>query len=181
MKTTIYLEGGGDTRDLKSRCREGFHKLLLRCGFAGRMPHLVACGGRDAAFDDFKTGLAHAKDGDFVGLWIDSEDPMADIKATWSHLKTRDNWDKPDGATDEQVLLMTACMGDFDCRRQRNLGRTLRSRTARIGAAAAPRSGGAIATCNSGRFSSRYAQVPQRLCQRKTLLRDTGKTQLRKR
>jgi hypothetical protein len=110
VSSTIYLEGGGDARDLQIRCREGFRKLLERCGYAGRLPKLVACGGRGATFDAFKTALASARKGDFVALWIDSEDPVADIEAPWEHLRKRDGWEKPKGATDEQVLLMTTCM-----------------------------------------------------------------------
>jgi hypothetical protein len=74
------------------------------------MPKLVACGGRNAAFDDFKVALASARKDDRVFLWIDSEDPVADIEATWQHLKARDGWTRPRGATDEQVLFMTTCM-----------------------------------------------------------------------
>ncbi|HTU18222.1 MAG TPA: DUF4276 family protein [Gemmataceae bacterium] len=112
MSSAIYLEGGGDSRDLQSRCQMGFRKLLERCGYMGRMPKLVACGGRSAAFDDFKIASASAQKGDFVALWIDSEDPVADLEATWAHLKARtdDNWDRPNGATNEQVLFMTTCM-----------------------------------------------------------------------
>jgi hypothetical protein len=110
VSSTIYLEGGGDSEYLKRRCREGFHKLLERCGYAGRLPKLVARGGRAAAFDAFKTALASARKGDFVALWIDSEDPLGDIEATWNHLKARDHWEKPEGATEEQVLLMTTRM-----------------------------------------------------------------------
>lgn len=112
MSSSIYLEGGGDSRDLHIRCREGFRKLLERCGYKGRMPRLVACGGRNAAFDAFKTALASAPKNSFLALWIDSEDKLADIEATWRHLKGRkdDNWDKPPGAVDEQVLFMTTCM-----------------------------------------------------------------------
>jgi hypothetical protein len=104
------LEGGGDSEYLKRRCREGFHKLLKRCGYAGRLPRLVARGGRSAAFNAFKIALAGAKKGDHVFLWIDSEDPMTDIEATWQHLQARDGWKRPRGAKDEQVLLMTTCM-----------------------------------------------------------------------
>jgi hypothetical protein len=44
-------------------------------------------------------------------MWlIDSEDPMADVEAAWAHLKARDDWDRPLGASDEQALLMTTCM-----------------------------------------------------------------------
>jgi hypothetical protein len=110
VSSKIFLEGGGDARDLQIRCREGFHKLLERCGYAGRLPRLVPSGGRGAAFDAFKTALASARQGDFVALWIDSEDPMANIEATWEHLQARDHWARPNGATNEPVLLMTTCM-----------------------------------------------------------------------
>ncbi len=74
------------------------------------MPRLTACGGRDSVFDDFKTAHAGASAGHFVAMLVDSEDPVADLERAWAHLKTRDNWDKPSGATDEQVLFMTTCM-----------------------------------------------------------------------
>ena len=45
-----------------------------------------------------------------MAMLIDSEDPIAEIEKTWAHLKQRDGWDKPDGADDEQVLLMVTCM-----------------------------------------------------------------------
>jgi Domain of unknown function (DUF4276) len=108
--TAIYLEGGGDSSQLRIRCREGFRKLLAKCGFAGRMPKLVACGGRGAAFDKFETAHNTAIAGQYVALLIDSEDPVADIEAAWAHLKARDGWDQPLGASDEQALLMTTCM-----------------------------------------------------------------------
>lgn len=43
-------------------------------------------------------------------MLVDSEDPLTDVEKTWEHLKNRDNWDKPEGAVDEQALLMTTCM-----------------------------------------------------------------------
>ena len=56
MNGRIYIEGGGDdSKELKIRCREGFRRLLEKCGFKGRMPKLIACGGRDATFSDFST------------------------------------------------------------------------------------------------------------------------------
>jgi hypothetical protein len=74
------------------------------------MPQLVACGGRGTAFRDFSNAHAHAHTSDYVALLVDSEEPMAEIVQTWSHLKGRDNWDPPHGADDEQVLMMTTCM-----------------------------------------------------------------------
>lgn len=110
MSAVIYLEGGGDAKDQRARCREGFSKLLDRCGFAGRMPRLVACGSRSAAYDNLKTAHKYARPGDYVAMLIDSEEPVADIEATWGHLKSRDRWTRPRGAEDDQVLLMTTCM-----------------------------------------------------------------------
>lgn len=111
MSAHLYIEGA-DSKEDQIRSREGFRKLLEKLGYAGqkRMPRLTACGGRDSVFNDFKTALAGASAGHFVAMLIDSEDPLADVEKTWAHLKTRDNWDKPTGATDEQVLLMTTCM-----------------------------------------------------------------------
>jgi hypothetical protein len=111
VSSTIYLEGGGNAKDLHVRCRKGFRKLLKQCdGFAGRMPKLVACGSRNSAFDDFATAHARSRPGDFVAMWIDSEDPMERHERTWEHLRTRDGWTKPRGAVDDQVLMMTTCM-----------------------------------------------------------------------
>lgn len=109
MRAHLYIEGAESKED-QIRCREGFRKLLERAGFAGRMPRLSACGGRNAVFDDFRTAHGKSKAGDYVAMLIDSEERMADVEQAWAHLKSRDNWDKPDRAEDEQVLLMTTCM-----------------------------------------------------------------------
>ncbi|MDZ7618662.1 MAG: DUF4276 family protein [Patescibacteria group bacterium] len=110
MSTRIYLEGGGDSKELHARCREGFRRLLERCGFRGRMPRLVACGSRGATFQDFATAHAVIGRNHYVAMLIDSEDPVADIERPWAHLKNRDGWDQPPDADDDQVLLMTTCM-----------------------------------------------------------------------
>ncbi len=106
---TVCLEGGGNSKNLKIDCRKGFRKLFEKCGFQGH-PSLVACGGRDQAFDRFKTELEKASDGDTIMLLVDSEDPVTDINRTWNHLRQRDGWQKPSGTVDEDVLLMTTCM-----------------------------------------------------------------------
>ena len=62
VSVRIYIEGGGDSKDLQSRCREGFRKLIEKTGFEGRMPSTVACGGRNNAYDMFKSNYsAHRK------------------------------------------------------------------------------------------------------------------------
>ena len=113
MSAVIYLEGGAtgpDSKELSARCREGFHKLLEKCGYKGRYPRLIASGSRGETFSDFKTALESKKTADYVAMWIDSEDPMKNIEAAWAHLKVRDNWSRPKEATEDQVLLMTTCM-----------------------------------------------------------------------
>ena len=115
MTAHLYIEGGGNSKQEKIRCREAFATLLKRQGFSGRMPRLTACGGRAAAFDDFQTAHSTAKSGHFVGLLIDSEDPLAmpedpQQQRAWEHLRRRDGWAMPNAATDQQVLFMTTCM-----------------------------------------------------------------------
>lgn len=109
MSAKLYLEGGGDSKELQSRCRAGFRLLLERSGFEGRMPRLVACGGRGATFDDFCTAHRGAA-GSFVAMLVDSEDPVADGEKPWIHFRARDGWEKPQGAVDEQALMMITCM-----------------------------------------------------------------------
>ena len=108
-KTTIYIEGGGDSSQLRIRCRKGFRILLENCGFTGNMPKLIACGGRNSVFDDFEIAHANKSDSDYVAMLIDSEDPLKDLDA-WEHLKIRDRWNKPSDSEDDQVLFMTTCM-----------------------------------------------------------------------
>lgn len=104
----IYVEGGGESKELKTRCREGFSKLIKKLGFAGRMPRIVACGGRDEAFNMFCNSITSSRNDDFPMLLVDSEDPIA--SDPWHHLKVRDDWDCPVGAEDDQAQMMVTCM-----------------------------------------------------------------------
>ena len=110
MSARIYLEGGGSRTEGRARCREGFRKLLERCGLGGRMPRLVASGSRNTAFDSFNTAHANASGTDYAALLIDSEDRVSDIEETWEHLSRNDGWRRPRGARNDQVLLMSTCM-----------------------------------------------------------------------
>ena len=105
----IFVEGGGDSKELLARCRAGFKQLLENSGFAGRAPRIIPCGSRNNAYDSFQT--AHRQGAwAYVALLVDSEDPVSDSEKPWEHLKRRDDWDRPAGATDDQVFLMTTCM-----------------------------------------------------------------------
>jgi len=110
VSARIYIEGGGDSKELHSRCREGFRKLFEKCGFQLRMPKLFASGGRSAAFEDFRTAHGQSKPADYVALLIDSETRLKSVEATWDHLAAFDKWTRPPEACDDQVLFMTTCM-----------------------------------------------------------------------
>jgi hypothetical protein len=110
VNKTIYIEGGGDSKELHTRCRKGFRTLLENSGFKGNMPKLVSCGGRESAFQDFQIAHKNKSTSDYVAMLIDSEDPLKDLDTTWNYLKLREGWDKPHGSENEQVLFMTTCM-----------------------------------------------------------------------
>jgi hypothetical protein len=115
VSAKVFIEGAAtgqpDSKFLQVQCREGFRKLLFARPGLNR-PQLNSCGGRGNTFKLFVAAHANAKAGDYVAMLVDSEDPVAEIEQPWVHLKQRpgDGWDKPAGATDEQVLLMTTCM-----------------------------------------------------------------------
>lgn len=106
MSVKLYVEGGGDSKALRTACRRGFRTFLEKAGLAGRMPSIAACGKRDDAYKDFRT--AHTN-GQGAMLLVDAEGPVAE-SGPWQHLKARDNWDRPSGAKDEACHLMVQAM-----------------------------------------------------------------------
>ena len=116
MRIHIYIEGGGDSKEQHARLREAFSKLFERAGFGGRMPRLIAGGGRQQTFDRFCTAIRGANSGDHPVLLVDSEDPVethdfapgSDVP--WRHLAEREGWVRPDGMASNQVHLMVTCM-----------------------------------------------------------------------
>jgi len=127
VKVKIYVEGGGDTADQRSRCRKGFEKLLEKAGFSGRMPKIIPCGGRQQVYNDFKTAITNNDPDYYVILLVDSEDPLqgeysVETMEAWKHLKSRDNWDQPAGVSDDQAQLMTTCMETWIMADQKTLG-----------------------------------------------------------
>lgn len=111
----IYIEGGGDSEKLHSECQKAFSAFFAKAGLAQRrmMPRVVACGGRGMAYDRFCTAIEQGED---ALLLVDSEAPISTNFSTgkpvgpWAHLRTRDNWLPPQGATDAHVHLMVQCM-----------------------------------------------------------------------
>jgi hypothetical protein len=116
VKVKIYVEGGGDSKEQHARCREGFSKLIEKAGFRGRMPRIIAGGGRESTYDRFKTATAASAQAAYPMLLVDSEDPVPeeetvpDSAVAWGHLKSRDNWDRPTSVKNDQAQLMVTCM-----------------------------------------------------------------------
>ena len=108
VSVKLHAEGGGDRRELKTACRKGFRRFIEQAGLRGNMPSIVACGSRNKAYDMFKTAHAHG-DGTAM-LLVDSEGPVEVAQGPWQHLATRDGWQRPDAATDEQCHLMVQVM-----------------------------------------------------------------------
>lgn len=110
MSIKVYVEGGGDRKDLKTRCRQGFSTFLRKAGLEGRMPRIVASGARQNAYDSFCTAIHMAREDVFVALLVDSEGPVHQRDAPWIHLQQRDGWNQPAGADNDNAHLMVQCM-----------------------------------------------------------------------
>ncbi len=103
MSLRIYVDGGGDQRVTSSQCREGFAEFFRKVVVPGKQPKIIACGSREAAFDDFKIALKKYTD-DFVMLVVDAEGAVQG--SPWAHL----GWAKPANATDDHAHLMVQIM-----------------------------------------------------------------------
>ena len=110
MSQTIYVEGGGNGRELKTKCRKGFSSFFGKTTLAGQMPKIVACGSRQNTFKKFQIALARAANNDSIVMLVDSEDRVDTGFNVWLHLKNRDDWFQPNGATDDHAHLMVQCM-----------------------------------------------------------------------
>jgi len=106
----VYVEGGGNAKDTKTRMREGFggfFRVIIDRVRERRIKwQVIACGPRDEAYRDFKIAL-EANPGAFNMLLVDSEGPVS--AQPWDHLRERDGWAKPD-ADDSQCHLMVQTM-----------------------------------------------------------------------
>ncbi|MCC7292600.1 MAG: DUF4276 family protein [Phycisphaerales bacterium] len=110
MSLTIFLEGGGQSKDLRTRCREGFRNFLGRLNLP-HSPKLVACGSRADAFSRLSTALMANPGGAYL-LLVDSEDRVNSENSVWQHVSNRpgDNWDRPANASEKHLHFMAVCM-----------------------------------------------------------------------
>jgi len=105
----IYIEGGGEGKDLDKRFRQSWTEFFKKAGLP-RMPRPVRGKGRTNTHDLFATAI-RAKEKDVLPLLLlDSEDPVKEGHTVWQHLKVRDDMDRPAGALDNQAYLMIQVM-----------------------------------------------------------------------
>ncbi len=111
MTWTVFVEGGGTSKDLRTRCREAFHDFLAPLDLAQRRPKIVACGTRADAFKRFRTALESPGSGPCL-LLVDSEEPVEAAKSAWEHVAQRsgDGWIRPEAAEDHHLHFMAVCM-----------------------------------------------------------------------
>ncbi len=112
----LYVEGGGDAAILKTECRKGFSEFIKKFGIS-KMPRVVACGGRQNAYESYRTAIDN---GEEAFLLVDAEDPIDSAHQEgdpinwkpWAHLNSRngDKWEKPSDANDTDCHLMAQVM-----------------------------------------------------------------------
>jgi len=107
----LYVEGGGESKVLRTACRKGFSEFLRKAGFAGHLPRISACGSRRNAYDSFCTAL---ENGERALLLVDSEGAVSSDPPhqPWQHLgrRTGDQWRRPPTARDDDCHLMVQVM-----------------------------------------------------------------------
>ena len=108
VETILFVEGGGDSKTLRTACRRGFKEFLAKAGLHGRQPRIDAAGARHAAFENFRTALQQGKS---AMLLVDSEEQF-NAGSVWEHLAQRpgDGWKRPDNAAEDSCHLMVQCM-----------------------------------------------------------------------
>ena len=112
----LFVEGGGDATELKSRCRNGFREFISKAGILKR-PRIIACGSRRNAYEDYAKAVGLGED---ALLLVDSEGPVdaacqegaSKHWKPWKHLKERvgDLWEKPLRSDDRDCHLMVQMM-----------------------------------------------------------------------
>ena len=122
MSIRVYVEGGGDSNQLRRQCRGGFREFFSEAGLEGRMPRVVACGSRQRAYDQFCASINDAEADSFIVLLVDSEAAVVSGDSPWEHLKKRDKWTQPSVAEDDSAQLMVQCMEAWFVADRQSLG-----------------------------------------------------------
>ncbi len=109
MTATLYIEGGGDGKDLRTRFRKGWRTFFDAAGVDDRTK-IVRGGGRQRTYDMFAVAVRDRRNDTLPLLLVDSEAPVRLGHSPWQHLLARDGWNKPDEAGEDQAFLMVQFM-----------------------------------------------------------------------
>ncbi|HXH09486.1 MAG TPA: DUF4276 family protein [Alphaproteobacteria bacterium] len=103
----LYVEGGGEGSQTKAIVREGFQRFLqdiVRIARSRKVRwQIVACGPRQAAFENFLLALETHPEA-FNVLLVDSEGPVN--HGPKEYLKSRDRWNLPDIGAEHYHLMV---------------------------------------------------------------------------
>lgn len=109
----IYIEGSGDTNKLQQVGREAMRNFLSNLRIDGSFRPIM-CGSRQEAYKEFCWALKKVKPRVIPIvipiLLVDAETSVDKEAEPWVHLKARDNWGKPEGATNDHAYLMVQTM-----------------------------------------------------------------------
>jgi hypothetical protein len=110
VEVRIYVEGGGQGAQTKAMMRQGFQEFFRELRQQARQRrgrwHVIACGSRNDAFDDFTRALRDHPDA-FNILLVDAEGRVT--VSPRDHLRMRDGWDTS-GLSSDQCHLMVQMM-----------------------------------------------------------------------
>ncbi len=111
MTVRVYVEGGGENKALQTECRRGFSEFFKKTGLDNRMPKVVACGGRQQAYNDFRIAYTNAEEDSFPILLVNSEAAVTGIDPR-QHVRSRpgDGWERPKGASNDRLHFMVQTM-----------------------------------------------------------------------
>lgn len=111
---TIYMEGGGDSKDQKAQLRQGMSQFLATLKERARAKNwkwkLTPCGGRQAAYEAFLNARQRPAAGELILLLVDSEAPVTAASRA-AHLRQRagDGWELT-GVPEDHIHLMVQAM-----------------------------------------------------------------------
>ena len=109
MTATLYIEGGGERKDLRMRFLKGW-RIFFDAAGVGSRTKIVRGGGRQQTFKRFKSAVRGRSADTLPLLLVDSEGPVQAGNSPWLHLQARDGWQKPNGAGEDQAFLMVQFM-----------------------------------------------------------------------
>ncbi len=92
MSVTIFFEGGGSKEATQAIYRKGLSTYCAKLKPKGSRLRIVAGGGREQTFDQFRIAVLDSRAGELSVLMVDSESPVT-AKTPVEHLHGRDGWD----------------------------------------------------------------------------------------